>query len=155
MSPIPAAIQARADALSAAELTAIADRPAYLNDHLPSCLMRWAVALIISDRCIVLCVGGAAALVTDCGDIRGARRLARAVLRALGLPGRDVRRLCGGIHGPGHPAVDPPRRPCPPRAVLPVLEWVDVIGCPVLAPTRLPTRRECRDLAREDHGGPW
>ena len=37
-TPTPADIQARADALTAAELTAIADRAGYLNDHLTAAL---------------------------------------------------------------------------------------------------------------------
>lgn len=117
--------------------------------------MRYAVSLAVLGRYIVVTVGGAAALVSDCGDIRRARRLARAVLRALGLPGRDVRFIAGHMHSPWPPGANHPRRTGPPRAVMPALEWVDVIGCPVPAPTRLPTRRECRDLAREDDGVPW
>lgn len=114
-----------------------------------------SVTLRRHGRYLVLWVGGygitdgAETIVGDRADerdgLRAARRTARAALQALGMPGRDVRRLCGLLHAHHAPGAHAPRRgPGPPRAVMPALEWVDVLACPVPAPVRVPRRLRVR-----------
>lgn len=89
------------------------------------------------------------ATLSDCRDVRAARRTARAVVRALGWPGRAVRTVAGWVSmcAPyGFARHHVPRRVGPARAAMPALEWTDVLGCPAPAPAAKRTRRLPRHL---------
>lgn len=109
--------------------------------------MTRTVALLKCGPYVVLDIDDVAAVVSV-NDMRAGRRIARAALRALGLPGRDVRRLCGRVHLRYAPGAYAPRRgPGPARAAMPALAWTDALGFPAPAPVRLRSRAQVRRRA--------